>query len=99
MGHSLSASKRERQNLKNRQRNRTNLSTLRVEMKRVQAEIAGGTAEPVKSLAAAFKALDLAARKHAIPKKRADRKKSRMALALKRAQAAKAAPAAGQPKA
>jgi small subunit ribosomal protein S20 len=91
MGHSLSASKRERQNVHRQKRNRTNMATLRVEIKRVKAEVDSGTADAGKTLAAAFKALDRAARKHAIPKKRANRKKSRLALALNRAAAAKAA--------
>ncbi|HEY3323901.1 MAG TPA: 30S ribosomal protein S20 [Planctomycetota bacterium] len=87
MGHSLSADKRERQNAKRQHRNRGNMIKLRKEMKQITAVIAGGKAEPA-TLSSAFKALDRAARKNAIPKKRADRKKSRLALAMKRAQAA-----------
>jgi len=86
MGHSVSADKRERQNLKNRSRNRDNRTTLRRELKKIDAAIETGGADQ-KQLSAAFKALDLAARKNAIPKKRADRKKSRLALALNRAAA------------
>ena len=85
MGHSLSADKRERQNLKRRSHNRGNLIRLRKEMKRVNSEIAAGAADPKKILSEGFKALDLAARKNAIPKKRADRIKSRLALAINRA--------------
>jgi small subunit ribosomal protein S20 len=87
MGHSLSADKRERQNEKRRHYNRGNVITLRKEMKRVGSDIAEGKADQ-KTLTDAFKALDRAARKNAIPKKRADRKKSRLALAVNRAKAA-----------
>jgi small subunit ribosomal protein S20 len=88
MGHSLSADKRERQNLKRRRINRENMGALRREMKRVSAEVENKPADPKKTLAEGFKALDRAARKNTIPKKRADRKKSRLALALNRAMAA-----------
>jgi small subunit ribosomal protein S20 len=88
MGHSLSADKRERQNLKRRARNRYNAVALKKSMKTFSAAVAEGKADK-KSLDAAFKSLDLAARKNAIPKKRADRKKSRLALQLNKAAAAK----------
>jgi small subunit ribosomal protein S20 len=93
MGNSISATKRERQNLKRKRRNRENMSVLRREMKRIGAEVQTGKAEPA-TLNAGFQALDRAARKNAIPKKRADRKKSRLALALNRAKAAGNAPKA-----
>ena len=80
-----SARKRERQNLKLRRRNRGNMIALRKELKRVSAAIAGGGADAQASLAKGYSMLDRAARKHAIPKKRADRKKARLALALARA--------------
>lgn len=89
MGHSNSADKRERQNLKRRHRNRGNANVLKKELKRVSGVIAAGTADN-KVLSEAFKALDTAARKNAIPKKRASRKKSRLALAIARAAKAKA---------
>ena len=91
MGHSLSADKRERQNVKRNRRNRGNMIALRKEMKRVNVEIKSGGANPAATLAAAFKALDRAARKNTIPKKRANRKKARLALALNRAAQAAAA--------
>ncbi len=94
MGHSVSANKRERQNLKRHRRNRGNVITLRKELKRVNAEISAGKADPKTTLSEAFRALDRAARKNAIPKKRADRKKSRLALAINRAKAAASAPKA-----
>lgn len=90
MGHSLSADKRERQNVKRAAINRNNKITLRKEVKRIAAVVESGTADIKKTLTEGFKAYDIAARKNAIPKKRADRKKSRLALALNRA--AKAAP-------
>lgn len=90
MGHSLSADKRERQNFKRRRRNRENLGTLRKEMKRINADVEKGPADPKKTLSEAFHTLDRAARKNTIPKKRADRKKARLALALNRARAAAA---------
>ena len=92
MGHSLSATKRERQNLQRKSRNRGNLNVLRKEMKRIRTEIGAHPADANKILAEGFKALDRAARKNAIPKKRADRKKARLALALNRAAKAAAAP-------
>jgi small subunit ribosomal protein S20 len=89
MGHSLSADKRERQNLKRNRRNKGNKIVLRKEIKRIKSEIESGKADPKKTLSEGFSALDSAARKNAIPKKRADRLKSRMALAINRANAAK----------
>lgn len=88
MGHSLSADKRERQNIALAAKNRNNRNALRKETKRIGALIAAGTADKAQTLSAGFKAFDVAARKNAIPKKRADRKKSRLALALNRAAAA-----------
>lgn len=91
MGHSNSADKRERQNAKRRLINRDNRSALRKELKRIGGSIEAGSADPKKTLSEAFKALDKAARKNAIPKKRADRKKSRIALALNKMKAPKKA--------
>lgn len=88
MGHSLSADKRERQNAKRRIRNRYNIVGLKKSMKSFGSAVSEGKADK-KTLSDAFKALDLAARKNAIPKKRADRKKARLALALNKAAAAK----------
>ena len=92
MGHSLSADKRERQNLQRRHRNRGNMIALRKEMKGISAAISAGQADSKETLARAYKALDRAARKNAIPKKRANRKKARLALAIQRAQAAQTPP-------
>lgn len=87
MGHSLSADKRERQNAKRRLKNRYNIIGLKKSMKSFGTAVSEGKADK-KTLSEAHKALDLAARKNAIPKKRANRKKSRLALALNRAAAA-----------
>ena len=87
MGHSLSADKRERQNLKRRHKNRGNQITLRKALKGIAADIKAGK-DPKTVLAAAYKVLDVAARKNAIPKGRASRKKSRLALEVNRALAA-----------
>lgn len=83
MGHSLSATKRERQNVKRNRRNRENISELRREIKRIKAEVGAGKLDVPQALAAGYKAFDRAARKNAIPSKRADRKKARLALALR----------------
>lgn len=88
MGHSLSADKRERQNIKRNQRNRANIAELRREIKRIKAEAAKG-GDVKKLLAEAFSAYDTAARKNTIPKARADRRKSRIALELTKALGAK----------
>ncbi|HLX61900.1 MAG TPA: 30S ribosomal protein S20 [Planctomycetota bacterium] len=85
MGHSISADKRERQNIQRAARNRINRTALRKENKRIHAAITAGSVDAPKTLAEGFKAYDIAARKNAIPKKRADRKKARLALALNRA--------------
>lgn len=94
MGHSISADKRERQNIKRAARNRANRTVLRREIKRIGTVIAAGGADVKKTLSEGFSVFDTAARKNAIPKKRADRKKSRLALALNRAAKAPAKPAA-----
>ncbi|MGD0091292.1 MAG: 30S ribosomal protein S20, partial [Planctomycetota bacterium] len=97
MGHSLSADKRERQNLKRHHRNRGNMILLRKELKGVTAAIGKGGTDAPAALSKGFQALDRAARKNTIPKKRADRKKARLALALVRAAKAAGAPPAAQP--
>ena len=84
MGHSLSADKRERQNAKRQHRNRGVRNELRRQIKKIRTDVTAGSSDPKKTLSEGFKALDRAARKNAIPKKRADRLKSRLALALRR---------------
>lgn len=101
MGKSLSAAKRERQNVKRYLKNRGNRSALRTAMRKFDSAVAQGPDKGAAALSAAFKALDVAARKGSIPKGRADRKKARLALKVKRAKAgpAPAAPAPSTPSA
>lgn len=84
MGHSLSADKRERQNVVRAQRNKLNRSTLKKELKNFDKLLREKPAEAGKALSKVWSALDRAARKNAIPKARADRKKARLALAVQR---------------
>ncbi|MCX7803864.1 MAG: 30S ribosomal protein S20 [Planctomycetota bacterium] len=87
-----SAMKRVRQNKRRRLRNRMNRSALRTAMRRFAEAVKAGPEQAKVALPDAFRALDVAARKGAIPKKRADRKKARLALMAARA----AGPASGQ---
>ena len=84
MGHSLSASKRERQNLVRREHNRANRSVLKKELKKFDKAVREKPAESDKAFAEIQSALDTAVRKNAIPKGRADRKKARLALLIQR---------------
>ena len=86
-----SAMKRVRQNKKRRLRNKMNKSALRTAMRKFADAVKEGPEKAKAALPAAFRALDVAARKGAIPKKRADRKKAR--LSLMAAKARTAAPA------
>jgi len=86
MPRTQSASKRLRQNEKRRTRNRTNKSTLKKELKSFEKELRAKPDEAPKLLSKVSSALDQAARKNAIPKGRADRKKSRLALLAQRVQ-------------
>jgi small subunit ribosomal protein S20 len=88
MGHSLSADKRERQNIKRRDRNRFNAIALKKSLKKFATATADGAGDKAKDLSEAYKALDIAARKNTIPKKRANRKKARLAKALNKAKTA-----------
>ncbi|MCZ7644769.1 MAG: 30S ribosomal protein S20 [Planctomycetota bacterium] len=92
MGHSLSADKRERQNEVRRARNLANRRTLKKDMKNFLKVAQENPAEAEKQLAKAQRSLDVAARKNAIPKKRADRKKGRLARMIHRAKTQKAEP-------
>jgi small subunit ribosomal protein S20 len=84
MAHTSSAFKRQRQDEKRRERNRANKSTLKKELKSFEKDLKANPAEAPKLLAKISSALDRAARKNAIPKGRADRKKSRLALLAQR---------------
>lgn len=87
MGHSLSADKRERQNVTRALRNKQNRSVLKKDLKAFDQALKAGPAEAQKALAKVFQSLDRAARKNAIPKARADRKKARLALRVQKIKA------------
>jgi small subunit ribosomal protein S20 len=83
MPHHKSAAKRIKTSEKARQRNRTAKSKLKSVLKKVDQ-----TTSPEEAAAAhrdAMSALDRAAQKRLIPKRRADRKKSRLARRLAKA--------------
>ena len=84
MGQSLSADKRERQNVARREFNKLNRRTLKKELKAFEEELKDQPAKAKESLGKIFSALDRAVRKNAIPKGRADRKKARLALAAQK---------------
>ncbi len=84
MGHSLSASKRERQNEKRRQRNKINKITLRKELKSFEEALGSKDGDHKAAIKKVHSALDVAVRKNTIPKARANRKKARLAKALER---------------
>lgn len=89
MGKSLSAAKRIRQSEKRRLENKANRRVLTKELKAFDAATAAGKADAKTAFAQVQKALDRAARKNAIPKGRANRKKARLARRLAKAAAAK----------
>jgi small subunit ribosomal protein S20 len=86
MPRTKSAFKRHRQNEKIRERNRANKSALKKDLKSFEKDLRANPAEATKLVAQVSSALDRAARKNAIPKGRADRKKSRLALLARRVQ-------------
>jgi len=86
MPRTSSAFKRHRQSEKNRTRNRANKNVLKKELKSFEKDLRANPADAPKLLAQVSGALDRAARKNAIPKGRADRKKSRLALLAQRLQ-------------
>ncbi|MGB8852617.1 MAG: 30S ribosomal protein S20 [Pirellulales bacterium] len=103
MPHSASAKKRNRQNLRNRDRNRAVKSAIKSEVRKVLEAIStgdvGGAKEHLKTVA---KKADQAAAKKTIHRNRAARIKSRLSARVKAASTgapAKAAPAKGQKKA
>jgi small subunit ribosomal protein S20 len=74
-----SAEKRTRQNVKRRTRNRSNVSRLKTEIKRLRTAIAGGDKDAVQTLLPKTVAeLDKASKKGAVHKNRASRSKSRL---------------------
>lgn len=86
MGKSLSAEKRIRQSEKRRLENKANRRVLAKELKAFDTA-AAGKADAKTAFAQVQKALDRAARKNAIPKGRANRKKARLARKLAKAAA------------
>ena len=83
MANIRSAEKQRRQAEKAKVRNRAGKSTLRTELKRARAAIAGGSAGP-DVLRAGFSAIDKAAQRGIIKDNTADRYKSRLSAAAKR---------------
>ncbi|MGE5540860.1 MAG: 30S ribosomal protein S20 [Bacillota bacterium] len=81
-----SAKKAHRASLRKRVFNIRRKRTLTDTTKTVKKLIATDTKEAGKSLAAAYKAIDKAAKNGVIKKNAASRKKSRLALAVKRAE-------------
>lgn len=79
MPHSASAKKRNRQNLRDRERNRVVKSTLKTSIRKVLDAVSSGDAEAAKTqLRGAAKTADQAAAKGTIHKNRAARIKSRL---------------------
>jgi small subunit ribosomal protein S20 len=85
-----SAEKRNRQRLKRRDRNITQLSKMRTFVKRARTAIEGKAAkgESADALMTAIKQIDKAAQKGVIAKKAASRKISRLQLAANRSASA-----------
>ncbi len=83
MAHSLSAKKRDRQNLKRRARNRHRKEQIKTEVKAFQAALASGdVAKAQEQLNKTVSRLDKVAAKGAIHKNTAARKRSRLARKL-----------------
>ena len=94
MPHTKSAWKRQRQNEKRRQRNRTAIKGIKKQTREVADSLHGGdTGKAATGLAAAAKKLDKAAARGVIHPNKAARLKSRMAKKINAARTAK--PAAG----
>ncbi|HVR42850.1 MAG TPA: 30S ribosomal protein S20 [Thermoanaerobaculia bacterium] len=89
MANIKSAEKQRRQALKHRERNRAAVSRLRTEIKKTRAAIDAGDAEATReALRGAYSVIDRSARKGIIKGNTADRYKSRLSAAAKRAVAA-----------
>ncbi len=85
MAQHASAEKRHRQSEKRTARNRSVKSAIRTELKKARKGIAASPADAVAHVKAASGAVDRAASKGVIPKKRASRLKSRIARAAAKA--------------
>lgn len=90
MAHHASALKQMRQSEKRRARNRTNLSQLKTQVKKLRAAIAEGNAEAArKLLPETVGQIDKAAKKGVVPDNAASRYKSRLARKVSALGAAK----------
>ena len=85
MANHASAEKRNRQRIKRTARNRAAKSALRTEMKKARAQITAAPADANTIVREAIGALDTAAHKGTIPRKRASRLQGRLARALHKA--------------
>ena len=90
MANHASAEKRNRQRIKRTERNRAGKSALRTSVKKARVAISDKTDTAAAVVREAWSELDRAAKKGLVPAKRANRLKSRLATALRKA----AAPAA-----
>ena len=83
MAHSLSAIKRVRQNEKRRQRNRSNRSALRTQIKKLRTAIDAGKVEDAQTLLpATISMVDVMVRKGIIHENAGNRYKSRLSKRL-----------------
>ncbi|MEK7702785.1 MAG: 30S ribosomal protein S20 [Nitrospirota bacterium] len=81
MANHVSALKRARQSVKRHERNKAALSAMKTEVKKVRAAFSENNAETIKTtLKSAISTLARTAAKGVIPKRRAARKISRLAL-------------------
>jgi small subunit ribosomal protein S20 len=86
MANHASALKAHRQNLKRRERNKSNRSFLRSTLKDFSAKLQEGKAQEIKdSLPKLYAAIDKAVQKKALSKNAAARQKSRLTVRLNRA--------------
>ena len=84
MANTRSAEKQRRQAEKRNEKNRAGKSRLRTALKKARASVADGSAEP-SALSSGFSDIDKAAKRGLIKKNTANRYKSRLAAASKRA--------------
>jgi small subunit ribosomal protein S20 len=84
MANTKSAEKQQRQAEKHKARNRAGTSNLRTSLKKARTSVSGGDGDK-ETLSTAFSAIDKAAKKGLIKKNTANRYKSRLAGASKRA--------------
>jgi len=90
MARNKSAEQENRKSLARRARNRARRTRVRTAIRKFRAAVGAGDVAAAKSLLPATVALlDRTARSGAVPKGRADRQKSRLALALNRLAAAR----------